>query len=339
MQGRNGRAASLLFALLVSSSSLAFGQEPPPAPPAGKAAEHPANAMAEARKRHDLGLKLYDDGNYEAARIEFERAFALAPSHRILYNIALAYRALNNYVDALNTFERYLAEGGSEIQPDRRARVEKDIAELRSRIARVRVITNVPGVEISIDGIVVGKAPLTKPLPVNPGVRKVSGQAPGYLPRTITITVGSTDEATADLELESLSKTARPEPKSNPWVAPAVVGWSATGVAAITAGVFAALSLNAKSDQRDKLEQMGVTHDELKSARDKTQTLSGVADALLITTAVFAGVSTFFTVKLMTTKHHAEGEKHARQPELRNLELRNLELHWGPGGIAASASF
>lgn len=293
-----------------------------------------ADNMAEARKHYDLGLKLYEDGNYEAARIEFERAFSIAPSYRILYNIGLAYRSLNNYVDALNAFEHYLQEGGSEIPKDRRDSVEKEIAELRPRIARVNVTTNVPGAEISVDGVVVGKAPLAKPLAVNPGLRKITAGASGYLPVTKTITVASSEQTNIDIQIEKLQQTQYVERKRNPWVLPTVIGWSATGAAAIATGVVGALSLGAKNDQEDKLGQPGVSADELNSARDKTQTLSGATDVLLATTIVFAGVSGYFTYRLLTNKPEQEP-----LPSPAARQRPKFDVGIGPGGFAAMGTF
>lgn len=328
--------ASLLFVLVPASAA---GQ-PQSSPPAQKNANPSASDIAEARRRYELGVRFYDDGNFEAARIEFERAYASAPSYRILYNIALAYRSLNNYVDALKAFERYLVDARNEIAPERRASVEKDIVELKARIGRVRVTADVPGAEILIDGIVVGKAPLSAPVAVNPGLRRISAQAEGYAAASRTVTVGSSEELSTNLHLEKISSTTTiiMSDKSNPWALPTVLGWSATGAAAIGAGVFGVLSLRAKSDQTDKLEQIGAgdpaaNRGELDDARKKTQTLAGVTDALVITTAVFAGASIYFTLKM--SGHRSEEAEAGKS----SAGLRSLRFHVGPGAAFASGTF
>lgn len=313
-------------AALLLAPKLAFAQQAAPAKPNW---QQGADNMAEARKHYDLGLKLYEDGNYEGARVEFERALSIAPSYRILYNIGLAYRQLNNYVDALAAFERYLSEGGTEIPKDRRESVEKEIAELRPRIGRVAITTNVPGAELAVDGVVVGKAPMANPQPVNPGMRKVSASSPGYLPVTKSITVTAGERATVDIQLEKLSQTQYVERKSNPWVLPTVIGWSATGVAAISTGVLGGLALGAKSDQEDKLAQPGVSADELANARDKTQTLSAASDVLLGTTVVFALVSGYFTYRLITHKTEEQPVQ----------GKRTFDVAVGPTGLAAFGRF
>jgi hypothetical protein len=272
---------------------------------AGPSWQQNADKMAEARRRYDLGLKLYEDGNYEASRIEFERAMDLAPSYRILYNIGQAYKQLNNYVASVAAFERYISEGGAEVPEDRRTAVKSEIVELRKRIGTIRIVTQ-PGAEILVDGVVVGKAPLSEPLSVNPGLRRFGAQLSGHLPATKTITVGSSDNPMLTLQLEELPKTRLVERRSNPWVIPTVVGWAVTGVGAITAGVVGGLSLGARSDQEDLLSRQGVSAADLGAARDKTQALSTGTDIALIGTGLAAGASIFFTYKMLSAPKQEE---------------------------------
>ncbi len=318
-----GMASVFLFAPAASADQPA---------PSGAAPSWQQNAdkMAEARRRYDLGLKLYEDANYEASRIEFERAMELAPSYRILYNIGQAYKQLNNYVAAVSAFQRYLQEGGSEVPEDRRTTVQTEITELRKRIGQIR-ITTTAGAEILVDGVVVGKAPLAGPLPVNPGLRRFGAQMPGFLPATKTITVGSSDNPELVLKLDELPKTKFVERKSNPWVVPTVVGWSVTGIGAITSGILGGLALGAKGDQTTLLGQQGASAADLTSARDKTQTLSTASDVALIGTVVAAGASVFFTYKMVSTSRQESNEPKTAGP--------TLQLLAGPGSVTALGTF
>jgi len=54
----------------------------------------------EAEARYKRALELFNDGSYDAARLELKRAYELAPTYRILYNIALVNVELNDYVGA-----------------------------------------------------------------------------------------------------------------------------------------------------------------------------------------------------------------------------------------------
>ena len=74
----------------------------------------------EARQRRDRGLKLYEDGAWDAALSEFQRAYDLAPTYKLLYNLALAHRQLNDYAAAVGDanqgdreIERQCAGAGS----------------------------------------------------------------------------------------------------------------------------------------------------------------------------------------------------------------------------------
>src|SRR5690349_17758223 len=86
---------------------------------------HPAPATAappvdEARSRFQKGVQLFHEGGYEAALAEFRKAYQLAPSYRLLYNIAQVHYELHDYVSALKSFRQYVVEGGTEIPADRR---------------------------------------------------------------------------------------------------------------------------------------------------------------------------------------------------------------------------
>ncbi|MEZ4302901.1 MAG: hypothetical protein R3B70_48710, partial [Polyangiaceae bacterium] len=48
-----------------------------------------AKALAEARTRYEKGKQLYGEGAFDAALAELQRSYELAPSYKILYNIAL----------------------------------------------------------------------------------------------------------------------------------------------------------------------------------------------------------------------------------------------------------
>ena len=256
----------------------------------------------------------------------------LAPSYRIYYNVALAYKQLNNYVSALKAFQLYLEKGGIEIEDKRRAEVEKEMAELRTRIAKLTIKTNVPGADVTIDDVAVGKSPLPEPVQVNPGVRKVSATAKGRFPATKSVTVGGSETINVDLDLtEPATKVV--ERKSNPWMVTTIIGWSATGAATISTVVFGALALHAKNQQEDIDKKFASTAAQRDDARDKTTTLSGASDILLIASVVFAGASAYLTYRLLTNKTERTEVKTGRAPD------SSFDLRFGPRGLAAVGTF
>jgi tetratricopeptide (TPR) repeat protein len=86
-----------------------------------------AKSGGEAAAHFDRGARQYDLAHFEQAIAEFEKAYELAPSAILLYNIAQCHRHLGNKERALFFYRRYLEQA-----PDtsKRADVERRIAEL-----------------------------------------------------------------------------------------------------------------------------------------------------------------------------------------------------------------
>lgn len=250
--------------------------------------------MEEARTRYARGLKLYDEGNTIAARVEFERAYELAPSYRILYNIGLCYKKTNDYVEALRAFERYLSDGGDEVPEDRRVAVNKEIRDLRPNIANITVTTNVPGATITVDDVQVGQTPIPNKLLINPGRRKISATKPGMFPATKSVVLAGSDAELVSLELVEIPKaqiTEKRETGPAPYIA-----WGITGALAVGAGVTGFLALKADSDQDETRNRQGATRAEIDDAQSKTRTFSIVADVLTASAIVAGGISLYLTL-------------------------------------------
>jgi serine/threonine protein kinase len=150
-----GRAAAvcLLAALALGLAS---------APRAHAAAPADA-AVEEARVRFQRGVQLFREGSFAAALggvPEGEPDRALVPP-------ALQHRQvqfeLHDYVEALRSFRRYLAEGGAEVPADRREKVTTEIRELEGRVATVQIDVGIDGASVLVDDVVVGTSPLPAP--------------------------------------------------------------------------------------------------------------------------------------------------------------------------------
>src|SRR4029079_12828740 len=112
--------------------------------PVASAQQQPSvKALQEARIRYDKGKQLYSEAAYDAALAEFQRSYELAPSYKILYNIALVQRARNDFAGSLSAYEKYLADGGKELTTARKAEVQKEIDSLRTLVAKADIKTNV----------------------------------------------------------------------------------------------------------------------------------------------------------------------------------------------------
>lgn len=164
------------------------------------------SALDEARSRFTRGLELYESGDFEAALADFTRAYEIAPHFAVLYNIAQVRAQLRLYPDAVQTFERYLAEGGGDIPAPRRAEVQEELGRLGALIGRIELTVDTPAqATVYVDGTEVGRAPLDAPLPVAAGRHVIEVRGQGHLPtrRLVTIAGGEVEVLRISLDPES----------------------------------------------------------------------------------------------------------------------------------------
>jgi hypothetical protein len=306
MHQRDLLAVSALCLGTLPSLLLAQPTPAPSAAPAPSASAAPARASEEAQQRYRRALELFNEGAYDAALLEFRRAYELAPSWRILYNIGQVNVQLNDYAGALNSFERYLGDGGKEVPPERLTEVQEQIGRLKGRVATLQIESDVPGTEITIDDLPVGKAPLAQPVRVNAGRRRISANATGRLPQSRVVEVAGGDTLRVPFEMVSTEApvsttsalatgSAPPPPPPGPsifWP-----GWIATGALGAGAAVVGVLSLGATSDYNDKRDQFGVTRGQLDDARSKSRTFSITTDVLLGAALITGGVSLYLSLR------------------------------------------
>jgi hypothetical protein len=259
------------------------------------------DVVERARVHYERGLQLFNEENYDAALFEFERAYELAPSYKILYNMGRIQRQQNNYAAAIRSYARYLREGGAGVPADRRAEVEAEIGVLKPRVAAVKVTVNVDGADVYADDIpvcsatiessCVGKSPLQAPIIVNGGRHKITATKPGYAPATALVSVVGSDAIDVKLDLAIYAQPAAP-PRRVPWG-----GWIATGVLAAGAGAFGYLALSQSSKLESDLTQPNADPDALDSRSSRTKTFGLVADGLAISAVVVGAISLYYTIK------------------------------------------
>ena len=300
----------------------AFAQ--PTAAPAPNAAK-----LDEARVRYDRGVKLYDENQYESARIEFERAYELAPSYRILYNLGLVYEQGSDYAGALKKFQQYLEQGGSQVPDDRRTEVQREIAKIKGRVATIAITVNEPGVDVAVDDVPVGKSPLPAPVEVNPGRRRVSGSKPGKLPTTRIVEVAGSDRAVVTIELTDVPVqrvvVERTE-RRVPWG-----GWAATAGLGVAAGVFGFLTLHEASKLDDDKSVVGQDHSKLTSDAHTLRAYTVTADILTVGAVAAGAASLYYTIKW--------GKEANASDERTGAPAAEVSAGVGPGSVVLRGSF
>jgi hypothetical protein len=258
-------------------------------------------SSAETKVHFQRAVKLYAEEDYRGALVEFKRAYELSSNNAILYNIGQTHFQLRDYASALAAFEKYLASATS-IAAARRADVERDLEDLRGRIAKVTVEISAPGATVSVDDVAVGKSPLPAALTVSAGVRKFTAAKEGLPSITKTVELAGGDKATVKLEFPAPVVVAPPAPavrevpveprRTHPLV---YVGF---GVAAVGVGVgatFGILALGTKSDLDARCPDR-VCPTDAQSKGDALSTQATVSTIGLGVGLVGALVGTYFLV-------------------------------------------
>jgi hypothetical protein len=133
----------------------------------------PTDASKEvARQRYAAGVKAFDAGQYEDARVAFEEAYQLTRAPGILLNLGMSEVRGSRPVEGGNHLLRFLREY-AEATPEEKASATAALEEAKRKAALLSVSVDVAGADVSIDGLAVGTAPLADPIFVEPGARVV----------------------------------------------------------------------------------------------------------------------------------------------------------------------
>jgi hypothetical protein len=203
--------------------------------PRAARAEKP-DTVAQAREHFHRGVQLYEEDDFRAALIEFNRAYELAPNPAVLFNVGQSYYQLREYAGALTTLERYLHESGDHVAADRRAQVDRELLELRSRVAHVALSCNVDGAELALDDVALDRASRA-PVLVGAGRHKLTATKRGYVTAVRVVDVAGGDEVDVRLDLTPIPREAPPATRASPNYLPAGVA-AAFGVAGVTVGAI-----------------------------------------------------------------------------------------------------
>jgi hypothetical protein len=269
-----------------------------------------AAEVERAREHFNQGLKLYRDGDFSAALVQFERAYSAKPNYKVLYNIAQTCFQLRDYVEARNAMRRYLSEGGLDIDADRREQATQDLVDLERRIGTIRLSVNVDGASVFVDGKRVGTTPLRDPIAVSEGQRTISVEEPSRGARQRLVRLAGSEELALTLDFEApraplVAATAPRAPRSE--VQGLGAGFWVSALSAVAlgagAGVTGYLTLRAQDENEDERNKLGASKSALESSRDDAKSLALTTDILAGAAIVCAGVA---TVVLLTTPSRTE---------------------------------
>ncbi len=197
-----GTTAALVQAGVASAQSsgtaLEAGSTPPGSQAQGAPRAEPPSSLA--RQHFENGVRLYQDGNYTAALVEFQAAFQIKPGAGSLQNIALCQKALFRYAAAASTLELLLSSYGESLTPDEQVDIRAARDELRGLTRKVRFRVSPTTAALRIDGEPIDGSALAQGLRLNVGEHRLVATAPGYALEERPIRVASGHE-TAHIEV------------------------------------------------------------------------------------------------------------------------------------------
>ncbi|WP_441288188.1 PEGA domain-containing protein [Sorangium sp. KYC3313] len=256
------RNRPLPWTLSVVIALLAPAAEAQPAPPRAEAQE--SDALTDrARQLFADGVNAANAGKWAEAHAAFLAAWGLKPHYQIASNLGVACLRVGKPRDAAEYLTRYLREAPA-TKVQERQRAEASLKEARAQVAAVTVEVAPGGAEVTVDGAIVGRAPLADPVFLDPGRHEIGAKLDGHVSQTrpVDATAGGTETVAIKLQRPPVPEARRAGIETSVLPAPGVSrdsgrtavivgGGIATGVGTV-AGVVFTLVANGKASEAER---------------------------------------------------------------------------------------
>ena len=215
------RATAL--ATLLTAWPIAVVAQPEPA------SEESKNEQAE-RLLHEAAA-LAKKNDWAGARKLLKQSFQLVPASETAANLGQAAYRLGDHAEAAEYFSFALRTLSPSIPAAKRKAIEKMRDAAKQEVGEVAVSVEPDGAEVSVDGRVVGKAPLPAPIYLSPGDHQLTATSHGYgdVGRIVTAKKGERTEVEVKLLWQGTSTAGTGG-------APAGTGGAASGSGGATSG-------------------------------------------------------------------------------------------------------
>ena len=297
---------------------------------------------ASAEELFQEGRKLLQEADVAAACEKFRASLDREWADGTLLALAACHEREGKAATAWSEFQRVATQSAQAGKPDVEKLAHEHMAALEKQIPTL-VVTRprIQGLQVKVDDRVIPPSDLDRPLPLDPGDRRIDASAPGYLPWSSHVTLAAGAPPT-NLAVPLLEREAPPSvapvtpapvksdtpPANGRRTAAFIVG--GIGVASLAVGaVTGIMALNKASTVRSNCDkdshvckdQEGVDADSAGATLSPISTVTVVAGLA----GIGAGVFLFLTSK---------GER-TRVPSTAVLPLVSRDV----GGISLSRTF
>lgn len=140
------------------------------------------------------GKAAFERGDWVTAGAQFERAYAASRDPRMLWNRALAEKGQKHPARAAALVQRFVKERGKSLTPQERRDADELRKALESAASKLKLSVSEPDAQAFIDEELVGSTPITAPILVDPGTKKIRVSKSGFkdASETETFSTGST---------------------------------------------------------------------------------------------------------------------------------------------------
>ena len=298
-------------------------------------AEPTATDRAVARTLFEQGRALMTEGKYAEACPKLAESQRLDPAGGTLLNVAACHEKEGKTASAWSEFNDALTQARRDGRADREAAAKERLAVLEPILSRITLRLGagaaVSGLEVKLDGAVIGQAALGIALPVDPGSHRVAVSAPGKNPWTTQVELAAKAD-NKDVQIPTLQDAPVPLATSTvptasvaassaqpPPAAPSrTLGYVVGGVGIVALGVGGIFGLRAFSKWSDSKSHCpnDACDAEAVSLHDSANNAAWASDILMGVGVVGVGVGTYL---VLTSGMHADSAPTAASPAVRVL--------------------
>lgn len=210
----------------------------------------PANARADSDYEDAIerAVAAYNNGDYEEATRQFERAHGHSPSARTLRGIGVSQFELGHHDRAAEVLNRALASNVAPLLGEMRRETERLLGEALARVGQLRLVIEPDESVLTVDGGARRKLGHDQVLFVIPGPHTLEITKPGYDPARHQIAAGAGRVLELKVELDPIaqpkeSSSNRRRWYKNPWF------WTTLGVVVVAGSVVGGLALSGRVDK------------------------------------------------------------------------------------------
>jgi len=299
LRSRDARVGALI---LMAAMTVALAGN---AQPAG-------NDAVLARSLFDRGKALMGQGKTDEACDKFAESQRLDPRSGTLLNLAVCREKQGKTATAWLLFQDAIPLSRKDQRADREKLAREKLAEIEPKLSRLTIEVPSPadGIEVSLDGVAVGKAAWSEAAPVDPGEHQVAAKAPGKKPWSTSVQIGAkADRKTVrvpELEAEPVaevpvvssapaaSAAAAPVAEAHDNTVAYVIGGA--GIVALGAGAFFGWRASQKWDDAQSHCPGNVCDAEAASLSREANTAAWISNAGVGLGVIGVGVATWLLI-------------------------------------------